>query len=119
MSSASPATATVTVTTTARSLLPPPPGLRPPASPSGQRIALPWVVLVLLVTLAMLAKSRGQQAKPVFVSAIFLVLLCIGCAGGSSDTRQQRGTPPGTSTLTLTGTSGSVTRTTTITLTVN
>ena len=109
----SPSTATVTVTTTAPSMVPP--QLQPPPPGSGLQIRLPWLALLAaMATLAALAAKRRRRVSwlvPALALLLFMVLL--GCAAGSA------GTPKGSSTLTLTGTSGSLSHNTTVTLTVN
>ncbi len=117
-----PETAAVTVTTTARSILAPSPKLRTPTKP----ISLPWpILLAMLVMLGVLA-AKGRQAKFALGIASLVVLLCVGCGGGTTQpasptptTGPPGGTPAGASLIQFTGTSGSITRTTTVSLTVS
>ncbi len=112
---------TVTVTTTARALLAPWPKLRlPPATFSARGWPLWAVCLLVLVLLAHRTKTRRQAAGWVFTATVFVALLGVACGGGGgSAPPPPGGTPPGTYTLTITGTSGSLSRTTTVTLVVN
>lgn len=114
---------TVTVTTTARGLLAPWPKLRlPPATFSVRGWPLWPIGLLVLVLLAHRTKTGRLAAGWVFVATLLIVLPVVACggAGGSSPLpAPQGGTPPGTSTLTITGTSGSLTHSTTVTLVVN
>ena len=120
-------TAIVTVTTTARAML----------IPAGR----PWVTLgrfdtptfasvALLLALALLAAflaGKKRQARLAFGFAMIVMLIGPGCAGvvSSSDKGPggTKGTPAGTYTLSVSGSSGSgsnvLTHSTTVTFTVN
>ena len=84
------------------------------------------LILVALLGLGTLAVSHRTVPKPRFAPAlagICLALLLIacaaGCGGGGTTTTTIPGTPPGTYTVTVSGTSGGVTHNTSLTLTVN
>jgi hypothetical protein len=117
-----PITATATVTTEVRSLTPP---------RSGPRLNLPRLVtqfrpswflwMLLLLTIAasqVVARRRGVLLRLVLVAG--LVLLWAACGAGGSQVGVPDGTPAGTYTLTMTGSSGTpaVSHSTTATLKV-
>ena len=61
-------------------------------------------------------RSAQEGAKKVSILAFFslmLVLMTVGC-GSSSDAGRVSGTPPGTSTVTVTGSTAGITRSTTL-----
>ena len=105
---------TVTVNTTAASAVPPVlwriPHTRVPV----------WPFALLSFVLLVFAKSLLRRRTPLlWAAALFFVSLSLlaGCSGKNS-TVSNPGTPLGTSTLTLTGTSGSVSQNLSLTLTV-
>src|SRR5438105_524747 len=110
----------ITVTTTAQSLVPP--GTIVPWPWAGLRIGLMWLLaLVACAILSRFAAPRRGYVWQVSSVAIFVLLLCAGCAGVAGSGRSstpKAGTAPGTYTLTLTGTSGSLSHNTMLTLTV-
>ena len=118
--------ATITVTTTAPGLALP---MRAPRKVDPTRILLPLSILAVLV-LALFSFDRGTRryrlvlSLPAISIAFFLLLQASGCGGGSggsggSTGPPPAGTPPGSYTVTITGSSGSTTHTATATLTVN
>src|SRR5437016_3062330 len=110
----------ITVTTTAQSLVPP--GTIVPWPWAGLRIGLRWLLaLVACALLSRFAKPRRGLVWHGSSVAMFVLLLCAGCAGVAGSGRSstpKAGTAPGTYTLTLTGTSGSLSHNTMLTLTV-
>ena len=110
----------ITVTTTAQSLVPP--GTIVPWPWAGLRIGLTWLLaLVACAILSRFAAPRRGYVWQVSSVAMFVLLLCAGCAGVAGSGRSSMpnaGTAPGTYTLTLTGTSGSLSHNTMLTLTV-
>src|SRR6266852_6564386 len=110
----------ITVTTTAQSLVSP--GTIVPWPWAGLRIGLTWLLaLVACAILSRFAAPRRGYVWQVSSVAMFVLLLCAGCAGVAGSGRSstpKAGTAPGTYTLTLTGTSGSLSHNTMLTLTV-
>jgi hypothetical protein len=119
LSGTSPVVLTVNVNTTARSGVAPL-GLRVPGMPVPvEEFAL---AIFLSFCLWMVPSGlAGRRPAHVALAALFLLLgLLTGCGGGSSSTSvTSNGTPAGTYTLTVTGTSSSVVQAIQLTLTVN
>lgn len=111
---------TVTVTTTAPSMTTPldVPREWPPINP--EYIEIAWLLALLLFALRRLSgtKALGRKLGLACALAVISMLLITawGCSGGGS---HNLGTPKGTSTLTITGTSQGVGRTLDLKLTVN
>jgi hypothetical protein len=111
----------VTVLTTARTSVAPRPSRRFSAP---DRRSPPWPLFLLcsLLILAMLVSTLIRPRRPAWITIgalLFLAFWWTACGGGGgSAPRLPSGTPPGTYTLTLTGTYSTVVRTTCVTLTV-
>ena len=90
-----------------------------PANPLNGRLAL---VLAMMLLGLLLLVMRKKQMRARFAPALLLVIGVLlatyitGCVSGFPDA--QRGTPPGSYTVTVRGTQGPVQRTTTVQLTV-
>jgi hypothetical protein len=69
------------------------------------------------VFLAGIPGKRGRWSKILGLLVVAFLLTGVGCGGGSSHTTIP-GTPPGVSTVTVTGAGGTLTHSTTFTLTV-
>lgn len=96
------------VTTTARGMVGPGPEPRWIFPALGEQMEL-TKILWLIATLALLATivvGRRRQARLALGFAMLMVVLGAGCSGFVKGTTLGNGTPAGTYTLTLTGTSG-------------
>lgn len=120
----SPSVFTVTVTTTAPSMLAP--RRVPPSWPPVNLLRIEVPLLLALILFALQARFRtaagrrklGFAYAVVFVSALSIAACVSGCNGGGGGVHNP-GTPQGTSTITITGSSSGVSRTENLTLTVN
>ena len=110
----SPATSTLTVTTTAASGTAPRESSRPPQGP----LQLPLYAFWLVVSALAVLLSRRQRRFGFSLCGLCLVCFLIGCGGGQTPTQPRPGTPPGTYTITVKGTSDSLQHSTTATLIV-
>ncbi len=79
-------------------------------------LGLSGMGLIGIVFAGIRRKGRNQASMLAFFS-LMLVLMTVGC-GSDFDIGKVAGTPPGTSTVTVTGSTTSITRSTTLTLTV-
>jgi hypothetical protein len=77
------------------------------------------VLGIMVLTLLAMRRRRGLSLIPLGTAALFLVFLAAGCGGyGGGGNTNPYGTPAGTYTITVTGTSGASTLSTTVTLKV-
>jgi hypothetical protein len=113
------ATFNVTVSTKVHSLAPPGPAF--PFSGGGSRIRLEWLLALaacgILSGVAASGRSRGWRVSSV---AMLVLLVCAGCATTRNgiNSPPNSGTPPGTYSLNLAGSSGSLSNSTMLSLTV-
>ena len=111
--------AVVTILTTARASLPGGPIGR--QGPFLQREIWFTLALAVLFATTVLMKTRSDRrrlALGLSFGVLVLGLALAGCGGGGGAGRGNVGTPPGASTITITGSSGSFTHSTTVTLVV-
>jgi hypothetical protein len=121
----------LTITTTAASLLPGAPSgwtgrrLRPGAMAVGALACLGFAAMLFAWFSMLLARTRMDSRRPGLTLAlacglVFLAATMAACGGGGGGGGGggNPGTPPGSYTVTLTGTSGSLSHTTTVSLVV-
>jgi len=116
---------TATVTTTAPSMIVP--RNVPRDWPPLTKLRLIFLLVFALALLAILLRfrnaaklpGRGLALAPALALALMILAWVGGCGGGGGGGQHNPGTPKGTSTLTVTGTSGGVSHTLNLTLTVN
>jgi len=115
------ANSTLTINTTARSVVP----LAPSSRSWPRPVLWPWLALAavgaIVAALRAYKSQRRRLAVSLPVALLFLILLLkvAGCGGGGGGTPPPNGTPAGTYTVTVTGTSGTTTHNTTVMLNVN
>ena len=121
----SPSAFTVTVTTIAPSMVTP--RTMPPSWPPANRLRFGVPLLMALILFALQARFSTAAARRklgfahvlVLVSLLSIAACVSGCSGGGGGGVHNPGTPAGTYTITITGTSSGVSRTQNLTLTVN
>jgi hypothetical protein len=113
---------TVKLGTTARSLALPRPDGWPPLSAPLRGVPLA-VLLLGLLTVVTVAVPRRRSVYVGLVASMLCVVVWVACGGGGggggTPALPQTGTPAGTYTLTVTGTSSGASRSTALTLKVN
>jgi len=114
-----PSNVVLTVTTAARVLAPPRDGQRPNAPPLPWN-ALPFALagLILVTSATVVTTTRRRRASVVLAMALLTVLSWAACSGGNP-VGAASGTPAGTYTISISGTSGTVSNRTSATLKVN
>lgn len=110
--------ATVAIMTTSRGEMFPGPRVRPPSMPTGVEWLRILFFFLAAAVLGTLFAARQRRFWVAMATAGVLALLCVACGGGGGG-GGSTGTPPGTYSIRLTGTSGSLAHGTTITLNVN
>src|SRR5579885_2286443 len=111
-----PVQATVTINTTARTMVPPGPVSQWPFSHTPETEVF-WLAAILATSVLALIAARRRRVLLTFGLATLCVMMCVGCGSGRSFSSS--GTPAGTYTVTINGTSGNVVHSTTMQLTVN
>jgi hypothetical protein len=111
------ASTTITISTTARTVAA---SIDPL---SGLLVLLLSISSIVSLNICRRGKSQNKMSSWPGLLAVLLVMVCISCGGGGSSgpppPPPPTGTPAGTYTVTLVGTSGSISHSATVTLVVN